>query len=77
MEKNLFEIRMIQNVYDTTLQMWYNGELIDEWSDGGEPEDQIFCRDWDWVSGALETAYKLGQNSAWRKVAKALGHTVK
>ena len=28
--------------------------------DGGEPEDNTFARDWDWVAGALHRAYSLG-----------------
>jgi len=29
--------------------------------DGGEPEDQILPRDWDWVPTALKNAYELGR----------------
>lgn len=29
-------------------------------SDGGEPEDQLLVRDWDWVVVALNDAYKKG-----------------
>ena len=38
----------------------HNGEIIDEYWDGGEPEDNSFYRDWGWVPGAIEKAYKLG-----------------
>ncbi len=31
--------------------------------DGGEPEDQLLCRDWKWVVPALNKAFKDGQNS--------------
>ncbi len=68
----MLEIKMVQNDDITraceTLQMWYNGELIGEWSDGGEPEDQLFCRDWNWVAGALEKAYELGKKEAFKEV---------
>jgi hypothetical protein len=33
--------------------------VIEEY-DGGEPEDQIFVRDWAWVEGAILKAYELG-----------------
>lgn len=29
-------------------------------SDGGEPEDNYFCRDWDWIEAALLQAYQKG-----------------
>lgn len=28
--------------------------------DGGEPEDNYFTRDWNWVQEELNTAYQLG-----------------
>jgi len=28
--------------------------------DGGEPEDQLLCRDWSWVVVALDKAYRRG-----------------
>lgn len=28
--------------------------------DGGEPEDQLLVRDWQWVPGALQAAYDAG-----------------
>ena len=28
--------------------------------DGGEPEDQVLVRDWDWVADALKKAYDKG-----------------
>jgi hypothetical protein len=38
----------------------HNGKVIEEHWDGGEPEDNTFSRDWSWVAGAIERAYKLG-----------------
>lgn len=29
-------------------------------SDGGEPEDQLLCRDWSWVVDALNDAFEAG-----------------
>jgi hypothetical protein len=31
-------------------------------SDGGEPEDNSFDRDWNWVPEALEKMYQLGKS---------------
>jgi hypothetical protein len=36
-------------------------EVIGE--DGGEPEDQLLVRDWDWVPKALDEAYQLGMKN--------------
>jgi hypothetical protein len=36
------------------------GRVIDTYYDGGEPEDQTFVRDWDWVPKVIEVAYKAG-----------------
>lgn len=40
----------------------HDGLEIGRYSDRGEPEDNLFCRDWDWVSVELERAYKLGMS---------------
>ena len=44
----------------TTMKVIHNGEVIEEHSDGGEPEDQSFYRDWGWVPDAIRQAYELG-----------------
>lgn len=44
----------------TTLEIWMDDELVNEYFDGGEPEDNLFCRDWYWVSTELLNAYKKG-----------------
>lgn len=33
-------------------------------SDGGEPEDQLLCRDYSWVVDALNDAYRKGREDA-------------
>lgn len=33
-------------------------------SDGGEPEDNSFTRDWSWVKGVIEKAYAQGRKDA-------------
>lgn len=39
----------------------HNGKEILRETDGGEPEDQSFYRDWSWVKPAIEKAYQLGR----------------
>ena len=36
------------------------GDRIHIHRDGGEPEDNTFCRDWYWVSGLIADAYAQG-----------------
>lgn len=43
-----------------TLTIKRNGKNLDFHCDAGEPEDQTFYRDWDWVKPALEQAYAFG-----------------
>jgi hypothetical protein len=38
---------------------WDDGS-IDEYPDGGAPEDRYFCRDWSWVETVIEKAYEQG-----------------
>lgn len=40
-------------------------EILGE--DGGEPEDQIFRRDWSWVAPALQDAFELGQETGYER----------
>jgi len=46
------------------LQVWHNGELIRGYTDYGEPEDNSFKRDYDWIQHELLAAYKLGRFDA-------------
>lgn len=46
--------------YRMYLFVWYNGKIIRSESDGGEPEDNSFSRDWNWVGSAIEEAYQYG-----------------
>lgn len=41
---------------------------------GGEPEDNVYYRDWAWVVPALNEAYELGYKAG--KVAERLGFDV-
>lgn len=49
--------------YRTTLVITDNEEERG-YSDGGEPEDNTFGRDWSWVEMELERAYKAGLRDA-------------
>lgn len=42
------------------LAIYVDGELTEIYSDNGEPEDNTFGRDWNWVSGELMAAYERG-----------------
>lgn len=45
----------------------HEGKIIASQLDGGEPEDQLFCRDWSWVAPALLDAYKRGVEDGRQK----------
>ena len=51
----------------TTIKIIYNGNIVGEYCDGGEPEDQTFSRDWSWVPDHLEAAYNLGKEDGYDK----------
>ena len=38
----------------STIGIFIDGKLYADYSDGGEPEDQTFGRDWSWVVDELE-----------------------
>ena len=44
----------------TKLVILYDGKPVTEYTDGGEPEDNSFYRDWHWVPYELKRAYDLG-----------------
>lgn len=46
--------------YRSSLEIYVDGKQVDEYWDGGEPEDNTFFRDWSWIQQELENAYKLG-----------------
>ena len=50
------------NMYDfrSALGIFIDKNLVRVYSDGGEPEDNSFGRDWSWVPAALEEAYQKG-----------------
>lgn len=42
------------------LVITYNNQIIFTKTDGGEPEDQSFCRDLSWIPGIIQKAYEIG-----------------
>jgi hypothetical protein len=38
----------------------YNGKVLEHHTDNGEPEDNTFYRDYDWIDTAINTAYEMG-----------------
>ena len=44
----------------TDLVISHDGEEIERYNDRGEPEDNSFRRDWNWIASELYRAYKLG-----------------
>jgi len=43
----------------SALHISHNGQKLEEYCDGGEPEDNTFTRDWSWVPKELRRAYAL------------------
>ena len=46
--------------YPSELVVTHDGKEISRHSDCGEPEDNTFNRDWDWIVGEILGAYRLG-----------------
>ena len=44
----------------TTLRITVDDKVVFEETDGGEPEDNSFMRDWNWIAGEIINAYRLG-----------------
>lgn len=44
------------------LVVTHNGEIVFTAIDGGEPEDQSFCRDLSWIPGIIQRAYNIGKS---------------
>lgn len=51
------------------LKVFHNGKLIMTQTDGGEPEDQSFFRDWNWVKDALIKMYEIGKTEGAKEIA--------
>lgn len=59
-----YEIELVSDediFQDTKLIAKHNGIQVLSAYSGGEPEDNTFTRDYDWVEGALKNAYRLGK----------------
>jgi hypothetical protein len=50
------------------LDIIIDGEVVETYLDGGEPEDNSFYRDWNWVPTELERAYKKGLEDARQEI---------
>jgi len=65
MKEDKFSVTVEEDLEDeysirSVLKVIRNGEVVVEETDGGEPEDHFFFRDWSWVEDAIENAYKYG-----------------
>lgn len=64
MSEKLYEVVMVDDEHGDRgrerLEVRRSGKVVRDHSDGGEPEDNLFCRDWSWVEGALREAYAFG-----------------
>jgi hypothetical protein len=56
----------------TVMIVTHKGEVIAEESDGGEPEDNSFDRDWNFVPFLIEKAYKLGREDVEQEINDSL-----
>ena len=54
------------------LRISYRGKTLEEFYDYGEPEDNSFYRDWNWIQEELIRAYELGRADG-RKEIESLG----
>ena len=56
------KIRQEENGYDAynVLEIFHNGNQVDDFFDNMEPEDARFTRDLSWIAKELERAYQLG-----------------
>jgi hypothetical protein len=78
LEAGLLEPIIEHGTFDRHLYVFHLVEVIDGkptrilGTDGGEPEDQSFGRDWYWVveeiNKAYKTGYKEGANAVWTKI---------
>jgi hypothetical protein len=55
-----YEVRLVEDGDICRLEIVVDDAVIERHWDHGEPEDNMFCRDWAWVPTALEDAFKRG-----------------
>lgn len=58
-----YKVTFRTNEYDeyrTVLVITHNGKELEDYGDGGEPEDNSFGRDYSWIATELRRAYDLG-----------------
>jgi len=56
-----FKDANFEDGYRACLVISSNGKVRYHW-DGGEPEDNLYLRDWSWVAPALDDAYRAGRD---------------
>ena len=61
---------------DSIMTVTHNGKVIAEERDGGEPEDNSFNRDWNFVPFLIEKAYKLGVKDGKEEGANVLAEAL-
>jgi len=59
MKLELIDVDGAYRSFSTLRIKWDDGSQ-ETHNDSGEPEDNMFSRDWDWVPGAIERAYAEG-----------------
>jgi len=55
-----YEVVLVDDEDGSALSILRGGKRVLRRRDGGEPEDNYFTRDWNWVPDALEAAYRYG-----------------
>lgn len=58
-----FEDANFEDGYSACIAIFNAGKISYRW-DGGEPEDNLYLRDWAWVAPALANAYEAGFDDA-------------
>lgn len=68
-----YYVTRTQADYNTTMIISGSNMLTSTYTDGGEPEDASFTRDWAWVGTELERAYEMGRRDAYEDVRSPCG----
>jgi hypothetical protein len=63
-----YEVKIVHELKDNELLIMHNGKLINSYCDYGEPEDNSFLRDYDWIKSELEKAYLLGKQDVLKSI---------
>lgn len=66
----MLKIIMGRNDYRNILSVIHNGKVIAQEYDNGEPEDNLFTRDYSWIINLLKKVYELGVEDGKDKMFK-------